>query len=337
MKKKQILGIVVAGIVFIAVCVTGILSNVLSSRLMEEQKKSNKDLFQSIMSTATENSVNLPAEDFVGVVNITGTIQASTTSTLASNQYNHDLYMNYIDQMEAADNNKAILLYVNSPGGSVYESDELYLKIMEYKEATGRPVYAYFANQACSGGYYIAMAADKIYANRNCWTGSIGVIISLLNCKGLYDKLGLEEIDVTSGVNKAMGSSGLELEEDQYDILQSLVDEAFDQFVGIVSEGRKMDEQTVRDLADGRIYSALQAKENLLIDEVGSLEEEKAALEEEAELSDSITYFEPDSGVSNFFTSLWGIADRFKSKTDIDLAADIMENEGNGVLMYYAD
>ena len=112
---------------------------------------------------------------------------------------------------------------------------------MEYKEVTGRPIWAYFASQACSGGYYIGMAADKVYANRNCWTGSIGVIVSLMNCRDLYDKLGIKEIDITSGANKAMGSSGLDLTQEQYDILQSLVDEAYDQFVGIVSTGRGMD------------------------------------------------------------------------------------------------
>ena len=133
---------------------------------------------------------------------------------------------------------------------------------MEYKEETGRPIWAYFGSQACSGGYYVAMAADKIYANRNGWTGSIGVIISLLNCEGLYEKLGIEEINVTSGANKSMGSAGEELTEEQREILQSLVDESYDQFVGIVSKGRKMKEDKVRELADGRLYSALQAKEN---------------------------------------------------------------------------
>lgn len=76
--------------------------------------------------------------------------------------YNHDLYMKYIDKMIKSSSNKGIMLYVDSPGGTVYESDELYLKLEEYKEKTKRPIWAYFAQEACSGGYYISMAADTI-------------------------------------------------------------------------------------------------------------------------------------------------------------------------------
>lgn len=189
--------------------------------------------------------------------------------------YNHDLYMKYIDKMIKSSSNKGIMLYVDSPGGTVYESDELYLKLEEYKEKTKRPIWAYFAQEACSGGYYISMAADTIYANRNCWTGSIGVIVSLTNYKGLYDKLGIKEIDITSGPNKAMGSGGLDMTNEQKQIMQGLVDEAYDQFVSIVSEGRGINDADVRKIADGRIYTAKQAKENGLVDEVGSYEEEK--------------------------------------------------------------
>jgi protease-4 len=245
--------------------------------------------------------------------------------------------MDYVDALESADNNKALLLYVDSPGGTVYESDQLYLKIMEYKEKTNRPVYAYFASEACSGGYYISMAADTIYANRNTWTGSIGVIVSLTNYKKLYDKLGIKEIDITSGKNKAMGSGGLNLTDEQKDILQSLVDEAYDQFTDIVSTGRQMDIETVKKLADGRIYSAKQAKENGLVDEIGSLEDLKSVIQEENALSDDITYHKPSTSASTFFKTLFGSVEQMIPKSDTELAVDIVEKKGKGVLMYYAD
>lgn len=340
MKKKQILGIVVAGIVFIAICVTGVLSNVLKNKLLVTDKDSASNIWSSFLSGMGEESIDMPAEDFIGVIDVVGTIQASSSSSgfySSDGQYDHDLYMNYIEEMEEADNNKGILLYVDSPGGTVYESDELYLKLMEYKEVTGRPIYAYFASQACSGGYYIAMAADKIYANRNCWTGSIGVIVSLTNCKKLYDKLGIKEIDITSGKNKAMGSSGLDLTKEQYDILQSLVDEAYDQFTNIVSKGRKMDINKVKRLADGRIYSAMQAKDNDLVDENGSLEDLKTVIQDENNLNDDITYHDVNSSSNDLWSTLMGYANRLKSKSDVELAVDIVENRGNGVLMYYAD
>lgn len=337
MKRKQLIGIIVTAIVIIAVGVTGVVSNVVANTILDKSAKDTTSWWQDLMNDELSSEVTLPSDEFIGVLNIVGTIQETSSSSLtSSNSYNHSMYMDYIDQMEKADNNKGILLYVDSPGGAVYQSDELYLKLMEYKEKTKRPVWAYFASEACSGGYYISMAADKIYANRNTWTGSIGVIVSLTNCKKLYDKLGIKEIDITSGKNKAMGSAGLELTDEQYDILQSLVDEAYDQFVEIVAKGRNLDEQTVRKLADGRIYSAKQAKENLLVDELGSLEEEKKAFTKEIGCSEKINFYAPENNVGDFFSSLFSKAEKLVPKSDMSLAKDIVENNGNGVLMYYA-
>lgn len=338
MKTKQIIGIVITGAVIIAVGVTGALTNAVSRKVAEKQAEGTKSIFTQMVKDQLDSKIELPQEDFIGVMNIEGEIGASSSSSWTSKSgYNHDMYMSYVDQMGKSDYNKGILLYVDSPGGAVYQTDEMYLKLMEYKEKTGRPIWAYFANQACSGGYYMAMAADKIYANRNCWTGSIGVIVSLMNCKDLYDKIRLKEIDITSGANKSMGSAGLDLTDEQYDILQSLVDESYDQFVEIVCNGRKLDNSTVRKLADGRIYSAKQAKDKGLIDEIGSLEEEKEMFASEAGFAKDITYFTPDDTVSDFMKGLLGVAENLTPKSETDLAKDIIENKGNGVLKYYAE
>lgn len=337
MKKKQLVAIIVTGIVIIAVGVTGVFSNVLSHSLLQSQE-SEESWLDSLLGLTEEVETALPEEDFIGLIEIVGEIGPSTEDAwgTTSGSYNHNLYMNYIDELMYDVNNKGIMLYVDSPGGTVYESDELYLKLMEYKTITGRPIWAYFASEACSGGYYIAMAADKIYANRNCWTGSIGVIVSLMNCKELYDKLGIEEIDITSGANKAMGSLALELTEEQRDILQSLVDEAYDQFVDIVCDGRNMDEDTVRTLADGRIYSAKQALKHGLIDEIGSFEQEQEAFAQEEGFSDYILYHTPEAETIDLWNSLYLLVSDLKPESELDLAKDIVENNGNGVLKYYA-
>lgn len=342
MKNKQLVSIIVTGAVIVAVGVTGVLSNVISGKLMADVKEEKSilysfwedDMFSDDEDLFTEE--DLPEEDHVGIINIVGEIGPSDDVT-SEDEYNHDLYMEYIEEMEKSKKNKGILLFVNSPGGTVYQSDELYLRLMEYKEKTNRPVWAYFADEACSGGYYIAMAADKIYANRNAWTGSIGVIVSLVNCKGLFDKLGIKEIDITSGKNKAMGSAGLELTEEQRDILQSLVDESYDQFVEVVVKGRNMSDSTVRTLADGRIYSAKQAKENGLIDEISDLEQAKADFVSQEGLKEEIEFFEPENDMNrDIFDSLFLKAKKILPKSEIDLATDIMENRGSGVLKYYA-
>ena len=339
MKTKQIISIVITGVVIIAVGITGVASNVIGSKLIKQNKTETSSIVKDMFSSVSgDSNIELPNKDFVGVINIEGEIGASSSNSLTSDStYNHDFYLKYIEKMEKSDKNKGILLYVDSPGGAVYESDEMYLKLMEYKEKTKRPIWAYFASQACSGGYYISMAADKIYANRNCWTGSIGVIVSLTNCKKLSDKLGIKEIDITSGKNKAMGSQGLELTKEQRGILQSLVDEAYDQFVGIVADGRKMDKSAVKKIADGRIYSAKQAKEINLVDEVGSLKDEKKAFAKEAGFSEDITYYTPEKdSLSGMFSSIFGAVKDIVPKSDIDLAEDIVKNNGNGVLKYYA-
>lgn len=337
MKTKQIAGIVITCLIIIITGIAGIFSNIIGSRITEAQNEAKKGILNELVSSQIDTKVDLPLDDFIGVINIEGTIEASSASSWTSSSvYNHDLYMDYIGQMIEADNNRGIFLYVDSPGGSVYESDELYLKLMEYKEKTGRPVWAYFAGQACSGGYYISMAADKIYANRNCWTGSIGVIISTINCKKLYDKLGIKEIDITSGKNKSMGSAGLDMTDEQYKIFQSLVDEAYDQFIDIVCSGRSMDEETVRQIADGRIYSAKQALKNGLVDEVGLIEEAKSDFVIAEGLPENIEFFTPDNTVRGFMGALFSAAEKIVPKSETSLAEDIIENKGKGVLMYYA-
>lgn len=330
MNKKQIIGLIVAAVAFICVSGSSVLINSYSSNIAKESE-------ESLKAVALSSDVSLPSEEFVGVVKVEGTIQSSSgsDSIFSTPQgYNHKKTLSYIDSMIKSNSNKGIILYVNSPGGGVYESDELYLKLKEYKEKTGRPVWTYMSSRAFSGGYYISMASDKIYANRNCWTGSIGVITSLVNVKGLYDKLGIEEIDITSGPNKAMGSSGREMTDEQRAILQSLVDEAYDQFAGIVAEGRHMDIETVKPIADGRVYSANQALQLGLIDNVDTYDNmQKDMLDY---IGSDVTVYTPEVQ-ENVFSSLFSKMEGIKSKSDAQVISDYLEKAGNGGLMYYAE
>lgn len=230
----------------------------------------NTALSGDMFTTGSDVTVANATGEYIGILHIEGTIsEASATSG-----YNHYYLLNSIDDMIMDDNNKGIILYLDTPGGSVYASDELYFAIKDYQEKTKRPVYAAMQSMAASGGYYVSAPCDKIYANRNCFTGSIGVTMGeMYDVTGLMDKLGIKATAITSGRNKAMGSYTQEMTEEQREIFQSLVDEAYDQFTGIVAEERGMDIDRVRELADGRIYTAKQAKENGLIDEVGTYDE----------------------------------------------------------------
>ena len=331
MKKKQIIGIVVAAVAFVAVYASSMLTTQLSNQIAAESTASMLSVFEE-----ETTGVVLPEEPFVGVVRVEGTIMDAGSSTpFETVTYDHQGTLDYIDQMMASEFNEGILLYVDSPGGTVTESDELYLKLMEYKEVTGRKIWTYMGDQACSGGYYISAASDHIAINRNGWTGSIGVIISLVNYTELYEKLGIEEVNITSGANKAMGSSGEVMTEEQEAIFQSLVDEAYEQFVGIVAEGRNMDITAVKEIADGRIYTAKQALSNGLVDEVANTYDD---FEEkfQKELGEGIIVYEPDFSGDDVFASLFAKMGDNQAKSDAQVLSEYLESKESGVLMYYA-
>ena len=166
-----------------------------------------------------------------------------------------------------------LLLDIDSPGGAVDPSDVIFHELRRFREETDKPVVARMNGMAASGGYYIAMGAEKILAHPSCLTGSIGVIIQAWNGTGLLDKVGLELVTLTSGPNKDLLNPGKPMSEEHRVIIQGIVDDAYDSFVGAVSAGREMDAARVRELADGRIYTARQALALELVDAVGYEEE----------------------------------------------------------------
>ena len=209
-------------------------------------------------------SPSLPNSPYVAVINITGTISEDDGAT-----YNQAWLLNTIEDLTYDSANRGILLYVDSPGGTVYESDEAYLALMDYKRATERPIIAYIPSTGCSGAYYISCAADEIYANRNALTGSIGVIMgSSIDLTGLMDKLGIKSTTIHAGKNKNMFSYDEPVTAEQAAIMQSIADESYEQFTQIVAESRGMDLAEVQKLADGRVYTARQAVSNGLIDSI---------------------------------------------------------------------
>jgi protease IV len=170
----------------------------------------------------------------------------------------------------------AVVLEVNSPGGGVTASDEMHQSILDFKEQTGKPVVVSMGDTAASGGYYISTAADRIVANETTLTGSLGVIFTLTDFSELADRYGVEQEVVKSGEFKDMGSSFRDLTPEEREILQSIVDESYDEFVGVIVEGRGLPEERVREIADGRVYSGEQAKELGLVDSFGGLDEAAA-------------------------------------------------------------
>lgn len=165
---------------------------------------------------------------------------------------------------------RAVVLRINSPGGSAPASQEVGEEIKKLRK-TGKPVVTSMGDVAASGGYWLAAVTDKIYANPASLTGSIGVYIPYSNWEELYKKIGIQQEKIKSGPHKDILSPERSLTKEERAIIQAMVDDLYEQFVAVVAEGRHLDPATVRQLADGRIYTGNQAKAVGLVDELGNL------------------------------------------------------------------
>jgi protease-4 len=168
---------------------------------------------------------------------------------------------------------KAIVIRVNSPGGGVGASQEIYREVSKIREKKEKKVVVSMGSVAASGGYYIACGAEKIYANPGSLTGSIGVLMEFANIEDLLNKIGLKGYVIKSGEHKDIGSPLRPMTDPEREILQGVIDNTYRQFVKVVSRGRKLPEDYVKGLADGRIFTGEQAKDLKLVDELGNLQD----------------------------------------------------------------
>ncbi|RMD59863.1 MAG: signal peptide peptidase SppA [Nitrospirae bacterium] len=199
----------------------------------------------------------LPQRDKIGVVKVEGVIKDAETT------------VNQLRELGDDESIKAVVIRVNSPGGGVAPSQEIYQEIKGLKKK--KKVLVSMGSVAASGGYYISCAADKIVANPGTLTGSIGVIMEIPNFEELMKKLGIKTEVIKSGKHKDLASSFRELSPEERKILQGVLDDVYYQFVNAVAQGRNMEYEKVKKLADGRIFTGKQAKELGLVDELGGL------------------------------------------------------------------
>jgi len=197
--------------------------------------------------------------DKIAVVDIKGVITSSRN------------IVEQIDNFKEDDDVKAIILRINSPGGGVGPSQEIYREVLRAKEK--KKIIASIESVGASGGYYVACASDLIVANPGTITGSIGVVMEFSNVEDLLKKIGLRSYVIKSGKHKDIGSPLREMTSEERSILQGVIDSVHSQFVRAVAEGRNMEERKVRQIADGRIFSGEQAKELGLVDRLGGLQD----------------------------------------------------------------
>jgi len=194
------------------------------------------------------------------------------------------LFVEKLDKAGADTAVRAVVLRINSPGGTVTAADIMHTEIANFrkKDEGKRPVVAVLMDVAASGGYYVACAADEIVAHPTTVTGSIGVIMQTVNFAGTMSKLGISADAITSGSMKDAGSPLRKMKPEEREVFQKLVDQFYDRFVTVVAAGREeLTEQEVREVADGRVYSAQQALELGFVDRIGTLKDALADIKKQ--------------------------------------------------------
>lgn len=290
--KRSIALIIALGILLISA-----LGDVVVTRFRNvglETELEGSRLFGQLMGASTEEVVlqGTDNENRIVVLPIQGIIATNPVST-----FQEDSVVNQLDAIIEDPSIQGMILEIDSPGGTVYESARIWEKIQEVQAKTDIEIYTSMGTVAASGGYYVAAPSDKIFAAEETITGSIGVIADYINIAELEDKLGIKHEVIKSGKYKDIGSTSREMTEEERVINQAQVDEFFDKFVRVIAEGRGMSEEEVYAIAEGQVYTGKQALENGLIDEIGYYEDALNTMIIDLELDDPIV-FKKESAVS---------------------------------------
>jgi len=280
-----------ASIVFVTACAppSFLVTPVSSNRELVETELSRDSFF---------------ASDKIAVIDVDGTLMDMAAPGLFSEGENPvSLLVEKLARARRDSRVKAVLLRINSPGGTVVASELMHDEITHFKK-TGKPVVAVIMDVGASGGYYIACACDEIIAQPSSITGSIGVVMQMFDIAGTLHKIGATTDAITSGAYKDAGSPFRQMKPEERAVFQSIVDDMFERFVAVVNEGRpKLDEAAVRRLADGRVYSAKQALDAGLIDRITTLRKSIDVVKERAGLGNVrlVAYDRPSGYRPNYY------------------------------------
>lgn len=264
-----------------------------------------------------------PAKEKVLVVDIEGMISTLAPGSVF-NREGDVLSQVYARLQRAGEDElvRGIILRLDTPGGDVTSSDILYREVLKFKKRTGLPVVALMMGVAASGGYYVASACDAIIAHPSTITGSIGVISLFPDMEGLLSKVGVKVQVIKSGELKDAGSPFRNLSEQEQRLFQGIIDELYERFLDVIHEKRKdaLSLEEIRDLADGRVYTAAQALKLKLIDEVGYFDEALARVFSLARIASArvVAYTYYPKRQSNLYASKMENPSLFDQKSIVD-------------------
>ncbi|OGW16877.1 MAG: hypothetical protein A2X56_07595 [Nitrospirae bacterium GWC2_57_13] len=254
-----------------------------------------------------ERIVSGTGREKILLLDISGTISNRESGSLLGDGKEPGMLSRLREELDraAADTAvKALVIRINSPGGTVSASDMLHHELLAFKRRTGIPVVAHMMDVATSGAYYAVLAADRITAQPTTVTGSIGVVMYRIDATGLMQKIGIQAVEIASGERKGMGSPFREMAPAEKNIFQKVINELHGRFVDIIAESRHMPRDRVVPLADGRIFTSREAKEAGLIDDVGYLEDAIAAAQQLAKVREAsvVRYTRPGEYRANIYS-----------------------------------
>lgn len=325
MDKKRWFALLGAAVLFIVSIVSQLSTNAATTNF--DELLNFNDLKEQVIEPGT-------GDNKIAVVPFDGVIQDGGDNSIINTGANpYRQFMEVLDHTAKDPTVDGVVISVNSPGGGVVESAEIHDKVLEIQDEYDKPVYVSMGNTAASGGYYISAPAEKIVAHPATLTGSIGVIMESINYTELAKDLGVDFNTIKSGKHKDIMSPSRKMTDEEKDILQTMIDEMYDEFVQVIVDGRDLGEDQVRKLADGRVYTGKQAYENELVDELGSLEDTIAFMEKDYKWNDS-TIVEYEAGLN--VNSFVGMTTNkfFKNENDLFNIQDMLRESNSPRAMY---
>jgi protease-4 len=230
---------------------------------------------QRLMETQIQGDRFLFITDKIAIIDVDGIlVNKQKQGLMRAGENPVSLFKEKLDKAARDKSVKAVVLRINSPGGTVSASDIMHHHLRQFKTQTGKPVIACVLGLGCSGGYYLACGCDGIVAQPSSVTGSIGTIMQTISVAGTMEKIGVKAVAIKSGRMKDMASPLHDLSDEERDVLQEIIDHFYQQFLDVVENGRTtIDKQKLQDLADGRVFTAEQALQKGLIDRIGYLDD----------------------------------------------------------------
>ena len=261
------------------------------------------------LETTVEEADSFWTMNKIALLDISGVITKDYNRSLWERGSMNDPVGDIKEALEKAEKDssvKAVILRIDSPGGVVSWCDVMFREIQKFKEKSNKPVLAAIMSVGASGGYYVSLAADEIYVSPAGVTGSIGVIAVFVNVEELADKIGIQAQVIKSGDKKDMGSFWREMSKEEQTILQGIIDEYYQRLVNLIVENRDtMDQKTITELADGRVFTAQQAKDAGFIDGVLYLDEVIERAKTVADIKDArvVMYYRQFDYKNNIYSS----------------------------------